>query len=94
MNIKIINQEKNPTIGVDEIFFKVEHKMEPTPARSEIRAKMIAENDFDENLFVVNKLSTETGVGITEGQARIYENLKDLVETENDYIIHRNEIEV
>ncbi|RZN60826.1 hypothetical protein [Methanonatronarchaeum sp. AMET6-2] len=93
MEIDIFERKENPAVKREEIRFKIDHMGNGTPTRSEVKAKIAAEEDLTKSLLVVDNLKTKTGLGVTEGYAKIYTRMDDLKEIEQDHIVERNTTE-
>ncbi|WGI16987.1 hypothetical protein [Methanonatronarchaeum sp. AMET-Sl] len=90
MEIDIVERKENPAVKREEIKFKIDHMGNATPTRSEVKAKIAAEEDLTKSLLIVDSLKTKTGLGITEGYAKLYTRMDDLKEIEQKHIIERN----
>ncbi|OUJ18638.1 Ribosomal protein S24E [Methanonatronarchaeum thermophilum] len=90
MEIDIVERKENPAVKREELKFKVDHMGNATPTRSEVKAKIAAEEDLTKSLLVIDSLKTKTGLGITEGYAKVYTRMDDLKEIEQDHIVERN----
>lgn len=90
MDINIVEKEKNPALNREELELEIKHNGESTPKRSEVRAKLAAQEGYNEELIIINELHTKYGGSETRGYVKVYENKEKLNEIENDYAITRN----
>jgi len=89
--INILSETENKLLKRKDIDFEITHSTSSTPNRMEIKKKIAAQFNKEENLTLIIKLKTKYGIGLTEGQARLYENQSDIKEIEPAFIIKRNE---
>lgn len=85
-----LEEKANEVLGRTEVSFTVEHDGESTPGRTEVRKKLAALKDADEELVLVRRMDTEYGMPVTHGEATIYDDEQEMREVENDYVIERN----
>ena len=91
MKLEILHEKENPPLARKEVDFRVEHIGATTPSRDDIKSKIVAQFDADPSTVVVGVLSTNFGIGITEGSARIYSSPEQMKRVELDYIVKRHE---
>jgi small subunit ribosomal protein S24e len=91
MNLEILHEKENPPLARKEVDFRVEHIGATTPSRDDIKSKIVAQFDADPSAVVVGVLSTNFGIGITEGSARIYSDEAQMKRVELGYLVKRNE---
>ena len=89
-NVEIIEESKNPLISRTEIKFRVDHFGAGTPNRLEIRKKLAAMKNSNENLTIIRKLQTHYGNSYDIGKANIYENADEIHFYEPFHIQVRN----
>jgi small subunit ribosomal protein S24e len=88
--IEILEEKKNPLIDRLEIKFRVDHFGKGTPNRLELKNKIAAMKNANENLTIIRKLKTNFGASYAIGNTYIYENAKDLQYFEPFHIKVRN----
>ncbi|MBK5114925.1 MAG: 30S ribosomal protein S24e [Candidatus Heimdallarchaeota archaeon] len=89
MKIKIIEKNTNKLLDRLEVHFEVEAEKE-TPKRLEVRSKLAALINYDENLVVIKGIHQETGNRISKGVAHAYKSVDTLKHVEPEYLIKRN----
>ncbi|PTD94441.1 30S ribosomal protein S24e [archaeon SCG-AAA382B04] len=90
MDINVTENEKNEALDREEVKLNITHSEESTPKRSEVRAKLAAEQGVKEELIIINELHTDYGNSETKGYVKIYDDKERLEEIENKYTIERN----
>ncbi|MHA1784403.1 MAG: 30S ribosomal protein S24e [Candidatus Helarchaeota archaeon] len=88
--INIISENENKLLNRREIEFEITHPTSSTPKRLEIKKKISAQLNKEEELTIITKLETKYGIGLTIGNARIYNSMSDIQRIEPEYIIKRN----
>ena len=88
--IEIISDTENKLLNRQEIEFEINHPTSSTPNRLEIKKKIAAQFNKEEALTIIKKLETKYGIGLTIGQARIYNSMIDIQDIEPAYVIKRN----
>jgi small subunit ribosomal protein S24e len=90
MEIKVLEEKKNPLLKRREVKFSAIHNL-GTPSREEIKNKIAAYLNSKPELVIIERMRSEFGKRETEGYAKIYENAEQLKRTETQHIIQRNE---
>ncbi|NHI93961.1 MAG: 30S ribosomal protein S24e [Candidatus Lokiarchaeota archaeon] len=88
--IKVISESENKLLNRKEIEFEILHTSNSTPKRLEIKKKIAAQFNKEEELTIIKKLDTKYGIGMSTGKARIYNNMIDVQNIEPSYLIKRN----
>ena len=89
MDIKVLEEKKNPLLQRREVKFSVSHNL-GTPSRDEIKAKIAAYLNSKPELVIVERMNPEFGKRETRGYAKIYETEEYMKKTETAHIIQRN----
>jgi small subunit ribosomal protein S24e len=89
MDIKVIEEKKNPLLQRREVQFSVSHNL-GTPSRDEIKAKIAAYLNSKPELVIIERMRSEFGKRETKGYAKIYESMERLKSTETEHIVQRN----
>ena len=89
MEIEIIEDRKNVLLSRREIKFKVTTDG-ATPSRKEVRKKLLALLDADNDLLVLDHMKTTFGKREVLGYAKLYESPEKVKEIELEHIIERN----
>jgi small subunit ribosomal protein S24e len=89
MKLEIVNQRENKTIGRKEIEFRI-REQKSTPSRSEVKKRIAAMVNANENLVVVRKIFSRFGVSESIGIAHVYNSLDDLKVIENAFLLERD----
>ena len=90
MKIKVISNQRNELLKRNEVRFSVDHKESGTPSRAEVKQKLAASLDVDEQKIIIKKYETKTGSMVAEGEANVYDSAEQARGTEPKYIIIRN----
>ena len=90
LNIEIIEEKKNPLIDRTEIKIRVDHFGAGTPNRLDLKKKIAAMQNSEENLTIVRNLKTNFGASYTIGKVYIYDNMKEFQYFESFHIKVRN----
>ena len=89
MKIKIVEKNTNKLLDRLEVIFTLDSDAE-TPKRLEVRSKLAAMINYDENLVVIKGIHQETGIKRSKGIAHAYKSVEHLKEIEPEYLIKRN----
>ena len=89
MKIKVLEKKTNKLLDRLEVHFEVEAEKE-TPKRLEVRSKLAAMINYDENLVVIKGIHQETGNRRSKGIAHAYKSVDNLKHVEPEYLIKRN----
>lgn len=90
MDLEVEDDRDNQLLGRKELRFTVEHPGESTVRRADVRKKLAALNDADEDLVLVNRMNTDFGRPVTRGEAHIYRSPERMEQVEPGYIVSRN----
>ncbi len=90
MDIKVLEERKNPLLQRREVKFSVSHNL-GTPSREEIKAKLAAYLNSRPELVIIERMNSEFGKRETRGYAKIYESADRLKSVEAEHIVQRNE---
>lgn len=90
MELEIKSEKDNEVLGRTEVSFEVDHPGDDTPSRGDIRDKLAALKDSDDELIMVKEMDTEYGRPVTSGRADVYEEADRVEEVESDYVLKRN----
>jgi small subunit ribosomal protein S24e len=89
MKIKIIKKENNKLLDRLEVTFEVESPNE-TPKRLDVKSKLAALINHDENLIIITGIHQESGMRLSKGVAHAYKSAEVLKKVEPNYLIKRN----
>ncbi|MCX8158528.1 MAG: 30S ribosomal protein S24e [Candidatus Diapherotrites archaeon] len=87
MELEILERNKNPLLQREEIIFKT--FSEKTPSRKEIKSKLAALLDKEENLIIIDKIENKFGSKEIEGFAKVY-NSKEYLKVETKKNLRKN----
>lgn len=90
MDIKVLEEKKNPLLQRREVKFSVSHNL-GTPSRDEIKGKIAAYLNSKPELVIIERMNSEFGKRETRGYAKIYETAERLKSVETKHIVQRNE---
>ncbi len=89
MDIKVLEEKKNPLLQRREVKFSVSHNL-GTPSRDDIKAKIAAYLNSKPELVIIERMRSQFGKRETQGYAKIYETAERLKSVETEHIIQRN----
>ena len=89
MEIKILNQMKNPLLNRKEVEFSVFYKNEATPTRIAIRNKLAALVNEDSEKTIIRKIQGNFGEHRSTAIAYIYLNEQVRDQIERKHILKR-----
>ncbi|MBN1786714.1 MAG: 30S ribosomal protein S24e [Candidatus Methanofastidiosa archaeon] len=89
MDIEIINQRENPLLGRTELEIKITHD-KGTPKFQEIRSKIAALKDLDNDKFVLQAISAIYGTSTSTAEVRIYSSNEKLSSVEPTHVLKKN----
>ncbi|MBD3312329.1 30S ribosomal protein S24e [archaeon] len=92
MDIKVLKEDENKLFNRKEVRFEVIHDGEATPKLTEVRLKLATKTGSNPSHVVIDGFKTLFGIGRTIGDARIYQETKDLKEYEPHYLLERNNL--
>jgi small subunit ribosomal protein S24e len=90
MKIEVLQETQNKPLGRKEVEFRLEHRGTTTPSREDVHSKIVAQYDADPSTVVIKVLKTKFGAGVSTGEARIYEDAKQMEKVELKHIINRH----
>ena len=91
MQIKIESTKNNPLLKRKEVEFTIiQGPKEKTPPRLEVKKALAAEMKIGDEVVFVKKMHTKTGTNITQGDANVYQSVKQASLVEPEYIRKRN----
>ena len=90
MKIEVLQETQNKPLGRKEVEFRLEHRGSTTPSREDVHSKIVAQYDADPSTVVIRVLKTKFGAGVSTGEARIYEDAKQMEKVELKHIINRH----
>ncbi|OPY31820.1 MAG: 30S ribosomal protein S24e [Methanomassiliicoccales archaeon PtaU1.Bin124] len=90
MNFEIESKKQNLLQKRWEVIFKIEHKGAPTPKRDEMRQKVAEALNAKKEAVVIDHTNTDTGIGISTGYAKVYENVEAVKKSEKHYLLVRH----
>jgi len=77
-DVEIIEEKRNPLIDRTELKVRVHHLDSGTPNRLELKKKISALKNSNENLTIVSNIQTHFGASYDIGTINIYDNAKEL----------------
>ena len=89
MDIKVLEEKKNPLLQRREVKFSVSHNL-GTPSRDEIKAKIAAYLNSKPELVIIERMRSQFGKRETQGYAKIYETVERMKSVETEHIVQRN----
>lgn len=89
MEIQIIEENKNPTLGRKELKIKITHDS-ITPKRSDVKNKMIALANAKKETLIVDTFKSKFGSRESTGLVKVYDNREKLLEMEKEHMLLKN----
>jgi ribosomal protein S24E len=89
MKINVVTKKENKLLDRLEVDFEIEQE-KATPQRLEVRSKLAAMINHDENLVIIKAIHQETGMRLSKGVAHAYKDLETLHKIEPKHLIERN----
>jgi len=89
MNIKIVEKKTNKLLDRTEVHFIVTADAE-TPKRLDVKSKLAAMINHDENLVVIKGLFQNTGSKTSKGIAHVYKSKETMERLEPEHLLKRN----
>ncbi|MFX1576341.1 MAG: 30S ribosomal protein S24e [Promethearchaeota archaeon] len=93
MKIKIEEKHENPLLNRQDITFLVDHSGTATPPRIDVRAKLAAMLNCQEDQLYITKLIGLYGQSISQGKAHLFPSKEVALSQEQSYIIKRHSSE-
>ena len=90
MRLKITGKQKNSLLGREEIAFEIS-EISSTPARKEVREKIVQETGAKPELVVLEKIKQGFGSKTASGTALIFSGEKHLKEKAQKFPIERTD---
>lgn len=90
MNFEIESKKQNTLQKRWEVMFRVEHKGAATPKRDELRQKVAEAMNAKKEVVIIDNTSTNTGIGISTGYAKVYESIEAAKKSEKNYMLVRH----
>jgi ribosomal protein S24E len=89
MDIEFINEKENPLLDRTEYDVRIIHA-EGTPKFGEMRSKIAALKDLDNDKFVLQGVKALYGMSTSVAELRIYKDSAKMAATEHDYVLKKN----
>jgi small subunit ribosomal protein S24e len=90
VKIEIVNNQRNELLKRNEVKFRILQEGGGTPSRVEVRQKIAASLDVNEERIYINKFETQTGRMTAAGEANVYDSAEQAKLTEPKHIILRS----
>ena len=94
MDVKITQQKDNALMGRKDVRFTVQHAGETTPNRSQVRQLVASEMGTKTENVVIERMSSEYGIGRSSGTARAYTSADAARKQERVHLLKRNNLHV
>ena len=89
MDIEFINEKENPLLDRTEYNVRIIHG-EGTPKFAEMRSKIAALKDLDNDKFVLQGVRADYGRSASVGELRVYKDGAKMAATEHVYVLKKN----
>ena len=90
IDIEIVEEKRNPLIERTELKVRIHHLDSGTPNRLELKKKIAAMKNSNENLTIIRNIQTHFGALFDLGTVNIYDNAEELKYYEPFHIQIRN----
>jgi small subunit ribosomal protein S24e len=87
---EIVNNQRNELLKRNEVKFSIYHEEGGTPSRVDVKQKLAASLDVNEERIYISKYGTKTGSMTAVGEANVYDSIEQAKMIEPKYIILRN----
>ncbi|MDD1778572.1 MAG: 30S ribosomal protein S24e [Candidatus Helarchaeota archaeon] len=88
--LEITNETENLLLSRKQIRFKISHRSMATPSRADVRKKLAAQLNVEEDRVIIVRLVSKYGHEYTEGLARVYETAEKANQIEEAHLIKRH----
>lgn len=89
MEVEIVEKTENPLLQRIDVRFKISHSGAPTPKRMEVKEKLAAMLQVQQNLIVIEKMASVHGKSETNGIARAYQSEEKMKALEPEHLLKR-----
>jgi len=89
MDIEFIDEKANPLLDRTEYKIKIIHA-QGTPKLAEMRSKIAALKDLDNDKFVVQGVKAVYGSSSSHAEVRVYADKEQMQRTERTYVLKKN----
>src|SRR5271157_2012727 len=91
MQIKVESTKDNPLLKRKEVGFTIiQGPKEKTPHRLDVKKALAIEMKIGDDVVFIKRMHTKTGTNITQGDANVYQSVKQANLVEPEYIRKRN----
>ncbi|MGA3112254.1 MAG: hypothetical protein ABSE15_09525 [Candidatus Bathyarchaeia archaeon] len=91
MQIRVESTKDNSLLKRKEVGFTIiQGPKEKTPQRLEVRKALAIEMKIGDEVVFIKRMHTKTGTNITQGEANVYQQVKQAKLVEPEYIRKRN----
>ncbi|MGA2680265.1 MAG: hypothetical protein ABSF44_00515 [Candidatus Bathyarchaeia archaeon] len=91
MQIKVESTKENPLLKRKEVGFTIiQGPKEKTPQRLDVKKALAIELKIGDDVVFIKRMHTKTGTNITQGDANVYQSVKQANLVEPEYIRKRN----
>ncbi len=90
MKIDIVSKNENKLMDRVEVNFKADHDGEATPSRDTVRTALAGAMGVPKERVIVSDMDSKYGVGLTDGYAKVYNEVESAKKFEKNYLLVRN----
>ena len=90
MDLKIVEERKNPLLKRTEYRFEMSHPTASTPKRDEVRQVLATQLKVPKDRIVVERMHAKFGTPMSVGEAAAYASKDAALATEREHILIRN----
>jgi small subunit ribosomal protein S24e len=90
LDLKIVEERKNPLLKRTEYRFEMSHPTAATPKRDEVRQALAAALKLPKDRIVIERMHAKFGTPMSRGEAAAYASKDAALATEREHILIRN----
>ncbi|MCI4346517.1 MAG: hypothetical protein L3K07_07185 [Thermoplasmata archaeon] len=90
MEIKVLDERKNPLLKRTELLFEVAHSGTATPRRSEVQGELAKQLKVPKERLIVESMHARFGIAQTRGEALVYATNEARDQVTREHILIRN----
>ncbi|MCI4325334.1 MAG: 30S ribosomal protein S24e [Thermoplasmata archaeon] len=90
MDLKIVEERKNPLLKRTEYRFEMSHPTAATPKRDEVRQELASQLKVPKERVIIERMHAKFGTPMSVGEAAAYTSKDAALATEREHILIRN----
>jgi small subunit ribosomal protein S24e len=90
LDLKIVEERKNPLLKRTEYRFEMSHPTAATPKRDEVRQELASQLKVPKDRVIIERMHAKFGTPMSIGEAAAYTSKDAALATEREHILIRN----